>query len=325
VSDTDGSESGTPPASASLSPRAALRAGEAVLFIDRKERAYMRTLRPGARIHIRNGFLLADDLIGGPEGRELENSGGEPYLVLRPTYASLIPNLPRRAQVIYPKDVGTILLWGDIAPGVRVLEVGTGPGALTMALLRAVGPTGQVISYEIRQDFADMARANVRQFFGEAPNWTVKLADASQGIEERDLDRMVMDLAEPWTLLPIAHQALRPGAVLIAYVPTVLQVKQFVDQARAGSFADVQVTETLLRPWHVRGLSIRPTHRMVAHTGFVITCRRLADEPVRRQAGAPVRQCGGAPVRAGDRDGAFGDDAPPDDDDLAQPDTRLDK
>ena len=157
-----------------------------------------------------------------------------------------------------------------------------------MALLRAVGPTGEVISYEIREDFADMARDNVRQFFGDAPNWTVKLADAAAGIDERDLDRMVMDLAEPWTLLPAAHQALRPGGVLIVYVPTVLQVKQFVDQARTAGFADVQVTETLLRPWHVRGLSIRPAHRMVAHTGFVITCRRLAGEPAQRRADAPA-------------------------------------
>lgn len=321
MSDTDGNESGAASMPARQSPPAALRAGEAVLFIDRKEREYMRTLRPGARIHIRNGFLLADDLIGGPDGRELANSGGEPYLVLRPTYASLIPNLPRRAQVIYPKDVGTILLWGDIAPGVRVLEVGTGPGALTMALLRAVGPAGEVISYEIREDFADMARANVRQFFGEAPNWTIKLADASQGVEERDLDRMVMDLAEPWTLLPIAHRALRPGAVLIVYVPTVLQVKQFVDQARVSGFADVQVTETLLRPWHVRGLSIRPTHRMVAHTGFVITCRRLAGEPMRRQASAPVSRCAGEPLLPGERDAPSGDDATADDDDLARSDS----
>ena len=258
---------------------ALLRAGEPVLFIDSKEREYLRTLRPGTRMHIRSGFIAADDVIGKPEGREVENSGRETFLVLRPTYASLIPNLPRRAQVIYPKDVGTILLWGDIAPGVRVIEVGTGPGALSMALLRAVGPSGEVISYEIRPDFAEMAQANVRQFLGAAPNWTVKLADARSGITERGADRMVIDLAEPWTLLPAAQQALRAGAVLIVYVPTVLQVKQFVDQARLSGFGAVQVTETLLRPWHVRGLSIRPEHRMVAHTGFVITCRRLVETP----------------------------------------------
>jgi tRNA (adenine57-N1/adenine58-N1)-methyltransferase len=255
----------------------ALRAGESVLLIDRKEREYLRTLRAGAHIHLRSGNIAADDLIGGPEGREVENSGGEPFLVLRPTYAQLIPNLPRRAQVIYPKDVATILLWGDIGPGVRVLEVGTGPGALTIAMLRAVGPHGAVISYEIRPEFAEMARANVRQFFGDAPNWTVTLADVRDGIAERDLDRMVFDLAEPWTVLGYAHAALRPGGVLTAYVPTVLQVKQFVDRARVSGFGAVAVTETLLRGWHVGGLSIRPEHRMVAHTGFVITCRRLVD------------------------------------------------
>jgi tRNA (adenine57-N1/adenine58-N1)-methyltransferase len=284
----DGGDLAAAAAARAESPHAMLRAGESVLFIDRKEREYLRALKAGARIHIRNGFIAADDLIGGPDGREVKNSGGEPYLILRPTYATLIPNLPRRAQVIYPKDVGTILLWGDIAPGVRVLEVGTGPGALTMALLRAVGPNGRVISYEIRQDFADMARANVQQFHGDAPNWTVKVADAREGVEERDLDRMVMDLAEPWTLLAVAHQALRPGAVLTVYVPTVLQVKQFVDQARTSGFGAVQVSETLLRHWHVSGLSIRPEHRMVAHTGFVITCRRLV--------GAPARECHETPA-----------------------------
>jgi tRNA (adenine57-N1/adenine58-N1)-methyltransferase len=300
VSQADGEDSAAPHAPAETAPRAALRAGEAVLFIDSKEREYLRTLRAGGRVHIRNGYMLADDLIGGPEGREVQNSGSETFLVIRPTYASLIPNLPRRAQVIYPKDVGTILLWGDIAPGLRVLEVGTGPGALTMALLRAVGPSGEVISYEIRPEFAEMARANVRQFFGEAPNWTVKLADVGDGIDERDLDRMVMDLAEPWKFLPAAHGALRPGAVLIVYVPTVLQVKQFVDQARTAGFGAVHVTETLLRPWHVRGLSIRPTHRMVAHTGFVITCRRLASAPPSRRASETVIGSAGEPAPDGD-------------------------
>ncbi len=258
--------------------RAQLKAGESILLIDRKEREYLRVLRPGARVHIRQGTILADDLIGLPEASTVYNTAEEPFLVLRPTFASLIPNLPRRAQVIYPKDIGPILQWGDIAPGVRVLEVGAGPGALTMALLRAVGPTGQVISYEARQDFFAMAQANVRQYYGEASNWLLKLADAMQGIEERDLDRMVIDIAEPWLLLPAAREALRPGAVLIAYVPTVLQVKQFVDHARAGGFGAVQSMETFVRFWHVRGLSIRPEHRMIGHTGFIITCRRLAED-----------------------------------------------
>lgn len=266
------------------SSRATLRAGESVLLIDRKEREYLRTLRPGARLHVRDGFINADDLIDRPEGVSARNSAQEPFLVLRPTFAGLIPNLPRRAQVIYPKDIGPILLWGDIHPGARVVEIGTGPGALTMALLRAVGPDGEVISYEIRRDFFDMAQANVRQFHGDAANWSLKLADAAAGIEERDVDRMVMDLAEPWALLPQAAVALRPGAVLIAYVPTALQVKQFVDHARAGGFGAVQAMETLLRFWHVKGLSVRPEHRMIGHTGFIVTCRRLPAVPLEDDA-----------------------------------------
>lgn len=316
MSQEDGSAAAAAPPQ-DVSTAALLRAGESVLFIDNKEREYLRTLKAGGRIHIRNGYLLCDDLIGGPEGRQMRNSGGDDFLVLRPTYASLIPNLPRRAQVIYPKDVGTILLWGDIAPGTRVLEVGTGPGALTIALLRAIGPNGQLFSYEIREDFAEIARSNVRQFFGEAPNWTVRLADIADGIAERDLDRMVMDLAEPWRFLAGAFAALRPGAVLIAYVPTVLQVKQFVDHARVAGFAAVEATETMLRPWHVRGLSIRPVHRMVAHTGFVITCRRLAEAPARSAALAPAGS-EASPADLDDsgmrNDGSDADDEQPTDD-----------
>lgn len=256
-----------------------LQAGDVLLFIDRKEREYLRTLRPGTRVHIREGTMQADHLIGLDEGATVYNTAGEPFLMVRPTFASLVPNLPRRAQVIYPKDIGPILLWGDIYPGARVLEVGAGPGALTMALLRAVGPTGQVISYEARADFFEMAQANVRQYHGDAPNWILKLADINDGVEEHDLDRMILDIAEPWTLLPTAATALRPGAVLVAYVPTVLQVKQFVDQARTGGFGAVRAMETLLRFWHVQGLSIRPEHRMIGHTGFIITARRLAPRP----------------------------------------------
>src|SRR5262249_5370009 len=152
------------------------------------------------------------------------------------SFADLIPNLPRKAQVIYPKDIGPILLWGDIGPGARVIEIGTGPGALTMALLRAVGPSGLVVSYEAREDFCEMSRSNVARFHGEAPNWRLKLGDASLGVEERDFARMVMDLAEPWAMLDIALGSLRLGGVLIAYLPTVIQVKQFVDQARLKTF-----------------------------------------------------------------------------------------
>jgi tRNA (adenine57-N1/adenine58-N1)-methyltransferase catalytic subunit len=259
-----------------------LRPGDAVLFIDRKEREYLRVLRAGARVHLRGGTLQADHLIGLEEGRVVYNSAQEPFLMLRPSFAQLIPNLPRRAQVIYPKDIGPILMWGDIYPGATVVEVGAGPGALSMALLRAIGPQGRLISYEARADFAEMAQTNVRQFYGEAPNWTVKLADALAGIEERDVDRMTLDVAEPWHFVPNAAAALRPGGLILGYVPTALQVKGFVDGLRThGGFAAVQSFETLVRFWHVKNLSIRPEHRMIGHTGFMVVARRIVDAELR--------------------------------------------
>ena len=267
------SASGAPPAG----ERAILRDQEPVVFIDRKDRVYLRVLRRGRRIALRGGALACDDLIGLPEGSVVETPRGERLVLLRPTYAQLIPSLPRRAQPIYPKDVGPILLWGDIAPGSRVVEVGTGPGALTIALLRAVGPAGLLTSYEAREDFAAMARDNVACYHGPAPNWTLRVADAFSGLAERDVDRLIIDLAEPWRLLDAVAAALRPGGVLTGFLPTALQVKQQIDGLRAhGGFGAVETLETLVRFWHARDRSLRPEHRMVAHTGFLIFARRLA-------------------------------------------------
>src|SRR5438132_603973 len=265
------------PEPAAVGERALLRAEEAVVLIDRKERTYLRVLRRGRSISVHGAPLACDALIGRAEGSTVETASGEPLLVLRPTYAQLIPSLPRRAQPIYPKDVGPILLWADIGPGAHVVEVGTGPGALTIALLRAVGPTGRLTSYEAREDFAVLARDNVARYHGPAPNWTLRTADAFAGLEERQVDRLVVDLAEPWRLLDAAAVALRPGAVVTAFVPTALQVKQAVDGFRQhGAFGAVESLETLVRFWHVRERSVRPEHRMVAHTGFLVFARRLA-------------------------------------------------
>ncbi len=259
--------------------RSLLRDREAVVLIDRKQRSYLRTLRVGRVITVRGNAMPCDELIGRPEGSVVDTARGERLLVLRPTYAQLIPSLPRQAQPIYPKDVGPMLLWGDIGPGMRVIEVGVGPGAVTLALLRAVGPTGWLASYELREDFAARARDNVGRFHGEAPNWSIRVADAFAGFVERDVDRIVIDLAEPWRLLDRVAEALRPGGVVTAFVPTVLQVKETVDGLRAhGGFAAVETLETLTRFWHVRDRSLRPEHRMVAHTGFLIFARRLAPD-----------------------------------------------
>jgi len=254
-----------------------LRAGESILLIDRKERVYLRTLQPGGRVSVRGAPVPAERLIGAPEGTMLRTARGETFLVLRPTYAELIPNLPRRAQPIYPKDVGVMLLWGDIAPGMRVVEIGVGAGALTLGLLRALGAGGTLVSYERRADFAAAAQDNVRRFHGPALNWTLRVADAADGLAERQVDRVVADVPEPWALLDVVAAALRAGGVFTCFLPTVLQVKQLVDGFAAhDGFGCVRTLETLLRHWNVDGRSVRPEHRMVAHTGFLVFARRLA-------------------------------------------------
>jgi len=249
---------------------------DAVLFIDRKGRRYLKLLRRGAKLEIR-GSLTAESLWGVDEGSRVKFSSGENYLVLRPTYADLIPHLPRAAQVIYPKDTGPLLIWGDVYPGATVIEGGVGAGALTIALLRAVGPSGRLISYEIREDFAAAARRNVATFFGEAPNWTLKLRDLYEGFDETDADRLFLDLPEPGRAMDVAANALRPGGVIVSYVPTAMQLKDTVEALQySGDFAEIESFETLMRHWQVKGLSVRPVHRMVAHSAFIIVARRLA-------------------------------------------------
>jgi tRNA (adenine57-N1/adenine58-N1)-methyltransferase len=254
-----------------------LKENDPVLFIDRKGRRYLKILRRGQKLLIR-GETAADQLFGLIEGSRVKFSGGETFLVLRPTYADLIPHLPRAAQVIYPKDTGPLLVWGDVFAGATVVEGGTGAGALTIALLRAVGPTGRVISYEVREDFANTARRNVALFFGEAPNWTLRIRDLYQGFEETAVDRMFLDLPEPGRAAQVAARALRPGGVLVCYVPTALQLKDTWEALeRSVGFGQVEAFETMLRHWQVKGLSVRPVHRMVAHSAFIIVARRLAE------------------------------------------------
>jgi tRNA (adenine57-N1/adenine58-N1)-methyltransferase len=251
--------------------------GETVIFSDRKEREYLRRLAGGKHISIRDGKIGADDVIGREEGSLVRTSLNDAFLVFRPTLAQLIPNLPRQAQVIYPKDIATILVWADIFPGCAVVEAGVGAGALTIALLRALGSEGRLISYELREDFAKMARDNVARFYGAAEHWELKLGDVAETLEERGVDRIILDLPEPWQVIAKASEALRPGGILLSYLPTVIQVKTLVDSLREhGGFARIETMESLMRFWHIKDMSMRPEHRMVAHTGFITVARRLA-------------------------------------------------
>jgi tRNA (adenine57-N1/adenine58-N1)-methyltransferase len=258
--------------------RGSFQENEPVVFLDRKDREYLARLDTNRAISIRGGKISLEDIIGHQEGTVVRSSLNEPFLVFRPTLPQLIPNLPRNAQIIYPKDLGPILVWADLFPGARVVEAGAGAGALTMALLRAIADEGHLYSYEIRQDFAEMAQRNIAKFAGATPNWTLKIGNVTE-MDESDIDRIILDLPEPWQVIEPAWQALRPGGILLCYLPTVLQVKSLVDALRDNRrFACIETMETLMRFWHIKGLSARPQHRMVAHTGFLTCARRLAND-----------------------------------------------
>lgn len=254
-----------------------LAVGEPVLFLDRRGRRYLTTLEPG-RVHdLRGGKIPHDSLLGREEGEAVETSRGERVLVLRPTLAEFVLEMPRGAQVIYPKDLAVLLLWGDVYPGATVVEAGTGSGALTMTLLRAVGPAGRVFSYELREEFARQAQRNIARFLGEAGNLTLRAHDIYVGIPDGPVDRLFLDLPEPWQVVDHAAAALRPGGVWVSYVPTVPQAQQTVETLqRNGRFALIETIEALIRPWNIDGRSVRPAHRMVAHTGFITAARRIA-------------------------------------------------
>lgn len=251
--------------------------GDPALLIDRKSRSYLVWLRPGAFFDLHSGRVAHDDLIGQPEGITVRTTRGDRLLALRPTLADYVLNMPRGAQVIYPKDLALILILADIYPGATVVEAGTGSGALTMALVRAVGPEGRVFSYEVRDEFLKVASRNVTRYLGETPTLVLRLHDISTGIPDAPVDRIVLDLPEPWRVVDAAMLALRPGGVLLAFLPTTVQVQQAVETLRAsGGFGLIETVEAMVRPWNVEGPSVRPAHRMVAHTGFLVTARRLA-------------------------------------------------
>jgi tRNA (adenine57-N1/adenine58-N1)-methyltransferase len=248
-----------------------------VQLTDPKGRLHTVVLAPGKLFHTHHGTVAHDDLIGRPEGCVVTSSGGTPYLALRPLLSDYVLAMPRGAQVIYPKDAALIVTMGDIFPGAKVLEAGAGSGALACSLLRAVGEHGELHSYEIRPEFAEVARRNVTAFFGETPKqWRLTVGDVAT-CQETDFDRIVLDLLAPWELLDLVDRALRPGGVLIGYVATTPQMSELVEALRErGGYTEPWAFETLVRDWHVEGLAVRPEHRMIGHTAFLIITRRLA-------------------------------------------------
>jgi tRNA (adenine57-N1/adenine58-N1)-methyltransferase len=250
-------------------------AGDRVLLVDARKRRHLVTLEAGGEFHTHAGIVKHDDLIGQPDGSTVRTTKGARLVAVRPTLAEYVLEMPRGAQVIYPKDLGPILMLADIFPGARVLESGMGSGALTTALLRAIGPTGRITGYEIRDDFLARAVRNVHGFLGADVPLDTHVRDVYAGIDERDLDRIVLDLPEPWRVVKHATDALRPGGILVAYLPTILQVGRLREELAGAPFGMVETLEVLQRGWHVEGQSIRPDHRMVAHTGFLTVARLL--------------------------------------------------
>jgi tRNA (adenine57-N1/adenine58-N1)-methyltransferase len=263
-----------------------LVAGERVLLIDPKDRRYLITLVDGATFHTHAGVVAHDDLIGSCEGRSITGSTGRSFLVLRPTLSDVVLKMPRGAQVIYPKDLGAILIAADIGPGQRVLEAGVGSGALSMTVLRA---GASIVGYELREDFAARAEKNVIAALGPDPSYRVEIRDVTQGIDERDLDRILLDMPEPHKVVAAAGAALRPGGILLAYLPTINQtalLRQALDE-RDAPFGLAETQEVIRRTWHVEARSVRPDHRMVGHTGFLTTARRIEpDSEIRFKAAA---------------------------------------
>ena len=255
--------------------RGTFEAGDRVLLVDAKRRRHLVTLEPSGQLHLHTGIVSHDDLIGAPDGVTVRTTMGARLVAVSPTLGEYVLEMPRGAQVIYPKDLGPILMIADIHPGARVLESGVGSGALTMALLRAVGPGGQVIGYEIRDDFADRARRNVEGLLGADLPLTIEVRDVYGGIDEEDLDRVVLDLPEPWQVVKHAEASLRSGGILLSYLPTIGQVARLREELETSAFGMAQTLEVLQRGWHVEGQSVRPDHRMVAHTGFLTSARLL--------------------------------------------------
>ncbi len=279
----DAAAAAAPTATGAHLRRGPLRPGDKVQLTDSRGRMNTIVLAAGAAFHTHRGYFRHDDLIGRPEGTVIVNTAGIEYLALRPLLSDYVLSMPRGAAVVYPKDAGQIVAMADIFPGAVVVEAGAGSGALSLSLLRAVGDTGTVHSIERRSDFADIARGNVEAFFGGPhPAWRLDVGDLAEVLPTAwapgAVDRVVLDMLAPWENLDPVATALVPGGVLISYVATTTQLSRLAEEVRAdGRYAEPAAWETLIRGWHLEGLAVRPEHRMIGHTGFLLSARRLAD------------------------------------------------
>lgn len=267
---------------ADLRPSGPFRMGDRVQLTGPKNRLHTVTLKVGGELHTHHGVLRHETLVGLPDGSVVANSAGTEYLALRPLLKDFVMSMPRGAAIIYPKDATQIVAQADIFPGATVVEAGVGSGALALWLLRAIGPEGRLMSFERREEFADVARANVATFLGETPpSWQVIVGDLATELgsatEPGTVDRVVLDMLAPWECIDAVADALTPGGVVLCYVATATQLSRVAEYIRAtGLYTEPDASETMVRGWHVEGLAVRPDHRMVAHTGFLITARRLA-------------------------------------------------
>jgi tRNA (adenine57-N1/adenine58-N1)-methyltransferase len=263
-------------------PRGPFRLGDRVQLTGPKGRLHTITLREGGELHTHHGVLKHEQLIGQPDGSVVANSGEHEYLALRPLLRDFVMSMPRGAAIIYPKDAAQIIAEADVFPGSVVVEAGVGSGALSLWLLRAMGAEGRLVSFERRPEFADVARANVETYLGEAPeNWDVVVGDLVESLPDAvapaSVDRVVLDMLAPWECIDVVADALTPGGVVLCYVATATQLSRVAEYIRStGLYTDPEASETMVRGWHVEGLAVRPDHRMVAHTGFLLTARRLA-------------------------------------------------